>query len=122
MRGIALWFLLLAILAALIGMVWGLQMAATNDHTLSPAHGHLNLVGWVTLSIFALYYHTVPAAALSRLAKVHFVLAAAGVVIMVPGIALVRLDGTEGAAVLGSLLTLLSMLTFAAVVLRSRDG
>lgn len=121
MRGIALWFLLAAILAALTGMVWGLQMAATADHSLSPAHGHLNLVGWVSLALFGLYYHAVPVAALSRLAKLHFVVAVAGVIIMVPGIAIARMDGPEGAAILGSLLTLLSMLIFALVVLRSRD-
>lgn len=122
MRGIAFWFLMLGILSALAGMVWGIQMAATGDHTLSPAHGHLNLVGWVSLGIFAFYYHTVPAAAVSRLAKVHLALATLGLIIMVPGIAMAISGSGEALAKVGSLVVLLSMLTFALVVLRSRES
>lgn len=122
MRGIAFWFLMLGILSALAGMVWGIQMAATGDHTLSPAHGHLNLVGWVSLGIFAFYYHTVPAAGVSRLAKVHLALATLGLIIMVPGIAMAISGSGEALAKVGSLVVLLSMLTFALVVLRSRES
>lgn len=27
---------------ALLGMLWGIQMSASHDHTLSSAHGHFN--------------------------------------------------------------------------------
>ena len=43
-------FFLLAVISALGGMVWGIQMSASGDHSLSPAHGHLNLIGWVSLA------------------------------------------------------------------------
>ena len=33
----------------LAGMVWGLQMAISQDHSAFPAHAHLNLLGWVSL-------------------------------------------------------------------------
>ena len=33
-----------AILFVLAGMVWGLQMAISNDHSAFPAHAHLNLL------------------------------------------------------------------------------
>ena len=63
MKSISFWFFILGVASVLIGMVWGIQMSATHDHLLSPAHAHLNLLGWVSFSIFAFYYHLVPDAA-----------------------------------------------------------
>ncbi|MFZ7089741.1 hypothetical protein [Primorskyibacter sp. 2E233] len=119
MKGISLGFLGLGILCALIGMGWGIVMSATADHTLSPAHAHLNLLGWVSYSIFAFYYHAVPEAAQSMLAKVHFALAVSGVVVIVPGIVWAIQQTGETAAKIGSVLTILSMVTFGVVVLKT---
>ena len=47
MRSIPTWFFATGAVFALAGMVWGIQMSASHDHTLSPAHGHLNLIGFV---------------------------------------------------------------------------
>lgn len=118
MNGIARLFMLLALLWIIIGMGWGIQMAATHDHTLAPAHAHLNLVGWVTFAIFAFYYHLVPGAGEGLLPKLHLAAAVAGVVLMIPGIAMAVTRQGEALAKAGSLLTLLSMLIFAVVVLR----
>ena len=120
MRGVALGFMGAAVLSALLGMLWGIQMAATHDHLLSPAHGHLNLVGWVSLAVFALYYHAVPVAAGSGLARLHLGVAVVGVALLVPGIALAILEVTEGLAIAGSFVTLASMLVFAVVLWRGR--
>lgn len=121
MKGLSFAFLICGVLAALVGMVWGIVMAASGDHLLSPAHGHLNLVGWVGFTIYAVYYHLVPVAAQSRLARVHFGVALIGIVLLVPGIALSISGVTEALAILGSFLTLASMALFGTVVLRSRD-
>ncbi|SFA98128.1 hypothetical protein SAMN05421688_2067 [Poseidonocella pacifica] len=119
MTGIAKYFLLGAILSAILGMCWGIVMSASGDHSLSPAHAHLNLLGWVSFSIFAVYYHLVPEAAEGVLAKVHLTLAFIGLGLIVPGIVqAVTLQG-ETLAKLGSILTVLSMLCFGVVVLRS---
>ena len=71
MEGIARWFMLAAVVSALGGMVWGIQMSASQDHLLSPAHGHLNLLGWVSCAIYAFYYHLLPAAAGGVLPRLH---------------------------------------------------
>ncbi len=55
MRGTASLFFATGAVCALAGMAWGIQMSATHDHTLSPAHGHLNLIGFVAMSIFGAY-------------------------------------------------------------------
>ncbi len=120
MKGIAFYFMALAVISVTLGMVWGIQMSATGNHTLSPAHAHLNLIGWVTMAIFALYYHLVPGAAQGKLAKVHLVLAGLGLGLIVPGIVMAVTQQGETLAKIGSVLTLLSMLVFLAVVTTSR--
>jgi heme/copper-type cytochrome/quinol oxidase subunit 1 len=124
MNGIARSFMAVAVVSVVLGMSWGIQMAASGDHMLSPAHAHLNLVGWVSFSIFAFYYHLFPEAAQSRLAKLHFALSLSGVVLLVPGIVLVLTEQGEVLAKLGSVLSLAGILVFAAVVLRTtqQDG
>ncbi|MCE8512521.1 hypothetical protein KBY24_10330 [Ruegeria pomeroyi] len=119
MNGVARAFLLVAILAGLCGMVWGIQMSASHDHTLSPAHGHLNLLGWVSCSIFAFYYHLVPDAAENPLARVHFGLVVAAVILLAPGVALAIQGKTELLAKLGSVIMLVSMLLFGWIVLKA---
>ena len=88
MRGIAFWFFGSAVVYVTCGMLFGLWMSGSHDHTLASAHAHLNLVGWVTMGLFGVYYHLVPAAAASQLAKVHFALATVAVWLMFPGIIL----------------------------------
>jgi len=120
MRGVALWFFTSAVVYVTLGMVFGIWMSASHDHGLAPAHAHLNLVGWVTMALFGLYYHLVPAAAESRLAVLHFAVATIGVWLMIPGIVLAIRGTTELPAVLGSFATLGSMLIFLVVVLRNQ--
>lgn len=122
MKGLSYWFFALGVLSVLIGMVWGIQMAATHDHLLSPAHAHLNLLGWVSFSIYAFFYHLVPNAAQGLLPKVHFALALVGLVVLVPGIAMAHMGVNEGIAAAGSILSLLSMLVFGVIVLRHGRG
>ena len=57
-----------AVLAALAGMVWGIVMAASGDHSAMPAHAHLNLLGWVSLFLFGIFYHLHPGLDRSRTA------------------------------------------------------
>jgi cbb3-type cytochrome oxidase subunit 1 len=120
MRGVALWFFASAVIYVTLGMVFGIWMSASHDHQLSAAHGHLNLIGWVTMALFGVYYHLVPSAAESRLATLHFIVATVGVWLIVPGIALAIRQTTELLAVLGSFVTLASMLMFLFIVLRNQ--
>ena len=50
----------------LVGMAFGIWMSATQDHSLAPAHAHLNLIGGVLLALFGAFYMLVPSAAGSR--------------------------------------------------------
>lgn len=120
MRNVAFWFFATATIYVTIGMVWGIVMSASGDHTLGPAHAHLNLIGWVTMALFGVYYQLVPQAARGLLPRAHFAIATAGVVLIVPGIAMAVQGGDETLAKIGSLLTVLSMVLFVYVVFRHK--
>ena len=88
MKAIPRLYFATAALFALIGMAWGIHMSATTDHTLAPAHGHLNLIGFVMMAVFGAYYALAPKAAASRLALIHYGLSVLTVIVLVPGIVL----------------------------------
>ena len=122
MRDAAFAFFLAAVLSVTGGMALGIWMGISGDHSMAPVHAHLNLVGWVTLALFGIYYRLTPAAGASPLARVHAVLAIAGVAVMTGGMAWLFSGGSEGPAILGSLLTVASMLVFLVTVLRHGFG
>lgn len=107
---------------ALVGMAMGIFMAASHDHTLSPAHAHLNLLGWVSMGLYGLFYHAAPAIAAKRIARAHIVLATLSVWLLIPGVALANLGLNEGLAVIGSLATIASMAMFFFIVVTSRKA
>ncbi|WP_353644175.1 hypothetical protein [Mesorhizobium sp. WSM2239] len=86
MHGIARNFFTLAIIYSVLGMVLGLSMAMSHDHAQLPTHAHIMVVGWLMSAVFAFFYHLVPAARISRLATIHFWLAAVSSIGMFVGL------------------------------------
>lgn len=76
MPRIGLWFILLAGLCLTVGVYLGMWMGVNKDFTLAPVHAHLNLLGWASLALFGLTYSAYPEIGRTRLAAVHFALAA----------------------------------------------
>jgi hypothetical protein len=118
MNSIATRFFATGAIFALCGMVWGMQMAATDDHLLAPAHGHLNLIGFVAMSVMGAYYAVSEQAALSKLARIHYWLMVVTVLVFAPGIALAILGISMVLALIGSMLAFGSMALFAFIVVR----
>ena len=106
----------------LIGIVLGIVMGIRQDFVLMPAHAHLNLLGFVTMFLSALYYRVVPEAAASGLARYQAIVSVAGAVVFPIGIACVLLGGHdrfEPVVVAGALTVLLGMALFAVIVFRT---
>ncbi len=122
MKSLPFWFIAVGSVLALAGMAWGIQMAISQDHTLSPAHAHNNLIGFVTLVIYGVYYKLVPAAAQTRLALVHFWVSLVGALTVGIGIALATTGQGELLAVFASVATILGMAIFVFTVFRNRAG
>ncbi len=105
--------------AALCGMGLGIFMASNQDFTLMPAHAHLNLLGWVSMALYGLYYR---GAALLRvrLAWIQAGVATVGFVVMTGALAglLITLDHRFEAFIgIGASLSFLAMALFLAQVL-----
>ncbi len=111
-------FMLTGILAVAVGMVLGLYMGPSQDFRLMPVHAHLNLVGWATMMLFGLYYRSDVVAAASAVARWHYWAALVGLVLMAIGLTAVQLGNysLEIVLIVGSVLTLVSMLMFAWIV------
>ncbi|HYG26934.1 MAG TPA: hypothetical protein VD906_08505 [Caulobacteraceae bacterium] len=94
MPRVSLAFFGAGVLCVLVGMVWGTIMGATQDHSMSPAHAHLNLLGFVALSIMGTFYALAGDRAPIRLAWVNFVLSFGGVLIVIPMLAQILAGNT----------------------------
>ncbi|HEX3887688.1 MAG TPA: hypothetical protein VHW05_09345 [Phenylobacterium sp.] len=117
MKRLPLAFFSTGALCVMGGMIWGMYMGSKQDFTLAPAHAHLNLVGWATLALMGTFYQLSGKG--GRLGWINYLLSTAGVVVMIPALALL-LGGKpqyEGVVIGGSILAALGMLTFLVVVL-----
>lgn len=83
-----LWFVYACVIYSIIGFSWGAVMGgvpafrhfvdySAHGRLITLAHGHINLLGWVEMAIFAALYYVVPTLARRpiyslRLVKIHF--------------------------------------------------
>lgn len=118
MRSIDRAFFTLAVLMGLAGMLLGIQMGMAHDFQLVPVHAHINLVGWVSLALFGIGYR-LGFAKSGGLGVLHFWVAAAGAFLLPLGIYLATTRQQEAVVIIGSLLTVASMLLFLVNVVRA---
>lgn len=109
-----------AVLFVLVGMVWGIQMAISGDHSAFPAHAHINLLGWVSLFLFGIFYHLHPSLDGSRAALVQVWIWIVGTAVLGVGVGLVHTGhpDAEPVAAVGSFTVLFAMLVFGWLVFR----
>lgn len=111
-----------AVVLALAAAGLALWMTATHDFRALPAEVLLNVLGWGSFMIYGLYYRTAPAA-VSGLARLHYFVALAGIVIHAIGIA-----GTEWGnpifdpfRIVGAFIVAAGFVLFAIIVFGTRD-
>ena len=81
MKNLSGWCFRLAVLYVIFGMVMGEWMASSGDHSQMPVHAHINVLGWVSLALFGLFYKTHPGSEEGKLPLVQFILFNLGVII-----------------------------------------
>jgi hypothetical protein len=109
-----------AVVFAIAGIAMGIAMAIMQNHAVMPAHAHLNLLGWVSLFIFGIYYRLNPALDRSRLAVIQVSVWSLGTVVLTVAVAALHSGYThfDPLAAISSVVLLLDMLLFAALVFR----
>jgi cbb3-type cytochrome oxidase subunit 1 len=117
-------FFTAAVLYGLTGMTLGIAIGATQTFTLMPVHAHINLLGWVSLSIMGAFYALAGERAPLRLAWVNFAVSNIGLLVCAPMLTLLLLGNTRVVPFLSaSELTLVAgMLTFAAAIVITARG
>jgi hypothetical protein len=85
-----------------------------------PAHAHLNLLGWVSLFLFGIFYHLHPAIDRSRTAILQVWAWIGATVLMAIGVGLIHTGRSIGdpIAAVASILILADMLLFGWLVFR----
>ena len=110
-----------AVLMVVAGMIWGIFMAISEDHRALPAHAHLNLLGWVSLFLFGIYYHLHPVLDRSGAAMAQVAVWIAGTIVLTIGVGLVHTGHPIGdpIAAVGAFIVLAAMLLFGWLVWHS---
>jgi len=100
-------------------MSLGMAMGITQDFSLTPVHAHINLLGWVSMMLYGLYYRAAPRP--RRLGWMQAGIAFVGMATMTIGLAAL-LTGVgehgpgEAATIAGSLLVISSLGLFVAIL------
>src|SRR6202050_4102221 len=109
-----------AVLLVIVGMLWGIVMGISEDHSTMPAHAHLNLLGWVSLFLFGIYYKLHPSLEDAKSAMAQIWIWIIGTIVLTIGVAMVHSGNSAGdpIAAVGSFIVLLDMLLFGWLVYR----
>lgn len=102
----------MATIYLIIGILFGIGMGMSKNHSLAPVHAHLNLLGWASMGLMGLLYRAYPEAGSTMLARVHFWLHSLGLPPLMIALALLLL----GNAALEPVVGILSIITGAGVI------
>ena len=114
-------FFAVGVIYVLCGMMWGMQMGASEDLAMAPAHAHLNLLGWVTMALYGTFYTLTRETLSVRLAWINFIVSALGVAVLIPSLALYLRSNSASyipVMLVGEVLTVGGMLIFGVSVAR----
>ena len=117
-------FMVIGVAYLVLGIVLGMYMGGSGDHSLAPLHAHINLLGFTLMTVFGLVYRVIPAMAATSLARAHFWLHLAGSVILLIMLSMLLTGriteaGMPPLAPLAELLVLLGVASFANNVWRN---
>lgn len=75
-------FLVIGPIYLIVGVLMGMYMGGSGDHTMQPVHAHINLLGFTLMMLFGLTYGRYPEAGASGLGRAHFWLHQIGSIVL----------------------------------------
>ena len=112
----------IAVVYFIIGISFGLYMSAFHVFNLATVHVHVNLLGWMSLSIAGIIYIIFPNLGKTQAAKIHFWLHNIGLPVMMISIAAAILGLGEvffPIATIGGALTVIGIFFFGYNILKN---
>lgn len=116
MKNIERGFILTGLVFLLAGMALGLKMAIKQDFGMAGLHAHLNLLGFVLMTLFGLCHRAWPKMQESKLAAVHYWLHTVTVATAMVLLFFILSDMSRGPK-LGPIMDSILMGTYAGIVL-----
>ena len=104
----------ISVIYLFIGTALGMYISIVGDFILSTVHTHVSLLGWTTMTLAGIIYHTFPKMTQSVLCKIQFYLFNIGLPIMLIALTFQQ-TGTEGMVPIisiGASLTSIAILLF----------
>ena len=109
-------FLLTGAAYLVVGIGLGSYMGGSGDHTLTPVHAHINLLGFTLMTIFGLAYRLMPELAEGLLPKLQFWLHQIGALLLLVALTLL-MTGKVAEATIGPVFPVLEGALLLAAVL-----
>jgi hypothetical protein len=108
-----------AVVYFLIGLGFGIYMAASENHGQIPVHAHVNLLGWASMAICGMAYEVFPRLQKHWLAPAHFWMHSLGLPVSMVGLFLLMRGQMSMAPVagIGGIVVAVGVLCFAVNVL-----
>jgi hypothetical protein len=94
-NSISLLYFRTAAVLLIVGMVFGIYMSASGNHAAAGAHAHLNLIGFVVMSVYGIFFALNPKKSTGRLPKILWGLNTIAAVVMFPSLVML-LNGHPG--------------------------
>ena len=118
MPRVSLAFFFVVTVWGFLGMLWGAYMGASQDFSARDAHAHLNLLGWVTLSLMGTFYALAGAARPKLLSWINFALSSLGVPLFIAFLVSLQTDApNEMIGWPGFLMIVAGMATFIVAII-----
>jgi len=99
-------FLLTGAAYLIAGIIMGAYMGASQDHSLSPVHAHINLLGFTLMTVFGLSYRLIAGLDQGLLPRLHFWLHQVGSLFLLIGLTLM-MSGQVAPEVIGPVFPIL---------------
>lgn len=85
---ISLLYFRTAAVLLIVGMLFGIYMSASGNHAAAGAHAHLNLIGFVVMAVYGIFFGLNPGKSAGRLPKILWALNTIAAVVMFPSLVL----------------------------------
>jgi hypothetical protein len=120
-NGLGVKWIKMAAIYLVIGILLGIHMGKSHDHTLAPVHAHINLLGWASMAIIGVLHQLFAKQLVNKIAVAQFWLHQLAFPVMMVSLAFLlkgnaAMDPVTGIA---SLVVGVSVLLFAYNVLRN---
>jgi hypothetical protein len=102
-------FLVIGGVYLVVGILLGGYMGGSGDHSLVSVHAHINLLGFVLMSVFGLIYRVIPGMAQGWPGRAHFWLHQMGALVLLTGLFLM-MSGRVAEAQIGPVLGIAEVL------------